>query len=331
MKRIGSQSSFALLALVVAAALTAFPDAALGYNNTSLKWKTIKTEHFEVHYHEGAEWTARQVAEVAEEVHKPLCELYQFEPDLPVHFIIKDTDDYANGAAFFFDNKVELWATNLEFGYRGTTQWIRNVVTHEYAHIVSIQAAMKLGRRWPALYFQLITFEDEKRPDVLQGYPKDIVTYPLSSVLFPPWFAEGVSQFQTPGTKYDCWDSHRDMILRCAVLEDKMLTYDEMGFFGKTSMRSEQVYDHGFGLVNYIASQYGPESIDGDHSRGSARRFGSTRTGALKKVTGKSGEALYDDWKAAASAIGTRRSCKAFARTSRRVSRSSRPGSARAT
>ena len=296
MKRIGSQSNFALVVTVAALALLAFPHATRAYNNTSLKWKTLKTEHFEVHYHEGAEWTARRVAEVAEDVHKPLCDLYQFEPDLPVHFIIKDTDDYANGAAFFFDNKVELWATNLEFGYRGTTQWIRNVVTHEYAHIISIQSAMKLGRRWPAIYFQLITFEDEKRPDVLQGYPRDIVTYPLSSLDFAPWFAEGVSQFQTPGTKYDCWDSHRDMILRCGVLEDKMLTYDEMGFFGKTSMKSEQVYDHGFGLVNYIVSQYGPESIHAI-TEGLRSPFNLTMEGALKKATGKNGEALYKDWK----------------------------------
>ncbi len=276
--------------------LTFCAGVASAYNNPSLKWKTLKTEHFEVHYHEGAEWTARQVALVAEEVHHPLCDLYQYEPDLPVHFIIRDTDDYANGAAFFFENKVEIWATNLEFGYRGTTQWIRNVVTHEYTHIISIQAAMKMGRRVPAIYFQLISFENEKRPDVLQGYPKDIVTYPLSGLVFPPWFAEGVSQYEGPGTTHDCWDTHRDMILRCAVLEDKMLSYDAMGFFGKTSMQGEQVYDHGFGLVNYIASQYGPESI-----RGITKELRSplrlSMDGALKKVTGKNGKDLYNDWK----------------------------------
>lgn len=270
---------------------------AFGYNNPSLEWRTIKTEHFEIHYHEGAEWTARQVAEVAEEVHGPLCDLYGHEPDLPVHFIIRDTDDYANGAAYFYDNKVEIWATNLEFGYRGTTQWIRNVVTHEYAHIVSIQAAMKAGRRVPALYFQFISFEEEKRPDVLQGYPKDIVTYPLSGVIYPPWLAEGVSQFQTAGTKYDCWDTHRDMILRCGVLEDKMLTYEEMGFFGKSSMKGEQVYDHGFGLVNYIASEYGPEAITRiTEALRSPLRLNAD--GAFEKATGKKGGALYDDWKA---------------------------------
>jgi hypothetical protein len=297
MKRIGSNSYMALPALALAAALIAFPKPTLGYNDTSLKWKTIKTEHFEVHYHEGAEWTARQVAEVAEEVHKPLCELYQYEPDVPVHFIIKDTDDYANGATFFFDNKIELWATNLEFGYRGTTEWIRNVVTHEYTHMISIQSAMKLGRRWPALYFQLITFEKEKRPDVLQGYPKDIVTYPISTIVFPPWFAEGTAQYQRTGVRYDCWDTHRDMILRCGVLENKMLTYDEMGFFGKSSMGSEEVYDHGFGLVNYIAATYGPESLrEITHALRSPFRF--NMDGALKKVTGKSGQELYNDWKA---------------------------------
>ncbi len=288
--------SYALfIALVVLCVWSLSP--AHAYNNTSLEWRTLKTEHFEVHYHQGAEWTAQQVAMIAEEVHGPLIELYDYEPDLPVHFIIKDTDDYANGAAFFFDNKVELWATNLAFGYRGTTNWLRNVVTHEYGHIVSIQAAMKTSRRLPAIYFQMITFEEERRPDVLQGYPKDIISYPLLTVLYPPWFAEGVAQFQTPGTRYDCWDTHRDMILRSAVLEDKMLTYNEMGFFGKSSMKGEQVYDHGFGLVNYIAREYGPEAIR-DITKALKKPLRLNMDGALEDVIGKKGKDLYKDWKA---------------------------------
>ncbi len=267
------------------------------YNNPPLKWKTIKTEHFEVHFHEGAEWTARQVAAVAEEVHGPITDLYGYEPDVPVHFVIRDTDDYANGAAYFFDNKVEIWATNLEFGFRGTSEWIRNVVTHEYTHIVSIQASARMPKRMPAIYFQLIGFEDEKRSDVLNGYPNHIVSYPFSGVLMPPWFAEGVAQYQTPAKRYDCWDTHRDMILRCAVLEDEMLTYDEMSFFGKSSLKSEQVYDHGYGLVNFIAARYGPGAIkDITDELRSLKRLSAD--GALRKVTGKPGEELYRDWKA---------------------------------
>jgi hypothetical protein len=290
------QLFFASAAFLAAMMLSVAPKV-LAYNNPSLEWRTITTEHFEVHYHQDAEWTAQQVAAIAEEVHGPLCDLYGYEPSTPVHFIIRDTDDYANGAAYFFDNKVEIWATNLEFYYRGTTQWLRNVVTHEYGHIVSIQAAMKMTTRVPAIYFQVIGFEEERRPDVLQGYPNNIISYPFSGIVYPPWFAEGVSQFQTPTIKYDCWDTHRDMILRCGVLDNMMLTYDEMGFFGKTSMQGEQVYDHGFGLVNFIAATYGAESIDKiTHALRAPWRL--NMDGALKKVTGKKGEEIYDDWRA---------------------------------
>ncbi|MFQ5510737.1 MAG: hypothetical protein ACE5EO_02710 [Candidatus Krumholzibacteriia bacterium] len=270
--------------------------SVFAYNNPPLEWKTIRTEHFEVHFPEGAEWTARRVAEVAEEVHGPLTDLYDYEPDTPVHFVIRDNSDYANGAAFFYENKVEIWATNLEFGFRGTTEWVRNVVTHEYAHIISIQASTRMPKRFPAVYLQLIGFEDEKRSDVLNGYPNNIISYPFSGVLMPPWFAEGIAQYQSPARQYDCWDAHRDMILRCAVLEDKMLSYDEMSFFGKGGLQSEQVYDHGYGLVNFIVSQYGPGAIaDITREMKSPRRFNID--GALKKVTGSPGEELYENWK----------------------------------
>jgi hypothetical protein len=292
---IGTMRNRSMLVLG-AAALLLIAQGAAAYNNPTLEWRTIKTPHFEVHYHQGAEWTAQMVAHVAEEVHGPLTELYQYEPPVPVHFIIKDTDDYANGATFFYDNKIELWATNLEFGFRGTSDWIRNVVTHEYTHMISIQASLKFPMRIPALYFQYIGFEDEKRSDVLNGYPDNLVSYPFSGVMMPPWFAEGTAQYQAPNKQYDCWDTHRDMVLRAAVLDDKMLTYDEMGFFGKTSLGSEQVYDHGYGLVSFIAAQYGPHALkDIAYALRNVTRL--NMDGALKKVTGKTGRQLYDDWK----------------------------------
>lgn len=281
----------AIVALFVGAAAS-----AAAYNNTSLKWETLTTPHFEIHYHQGAEWTAQQVAQIAEEVNGPLTSLYHYEPSYPVHFIIRDTDDYANGAAYFYDNKVEIWATNLEFGFRGTSDWLRNVVTHEYTHIISIQASTRLPQRIPAVYFQAIGFEEEKRSDVLQGYPKNLVSFPFSGVMIPPWFAEGVAQFQSPDAQYDCWDTHRDMILRCAVLEDKMLTYDEMGFFGKNGLQGEQVYDHGYGLVSHIASQYGPEALAAT-AKSLKTLYRLNMDGALKGSTGKSGGELYTDWK----------------------------------
>jgi len=273
--------------------ILAVPAVAAAYN-PALEWYTISTEHFDVHYHAGEEWTASQVAEIAEEIHPYITGLYNYDPGR-CHFVILDDQDYANGAAFYYDNKIEIWATNLEFGLRGTGNWLRNVVTHEYTHVVSIQAAMKFPVRIPAFYFQVIGFEDEKRPDVLTGYPNTIASYPIAGTVVPPWWAEGVSQYQSPDLQYDCWDSHRDMILREGVVDGTMLTYDQMGFFGHGTIGNEEVYDHGYGLVRYIAATYGPDSIRKiSEALGDIQRL--TIDGALKKVTGKSGKEIYGDW-----------------------------------
>ena len=63
-----------------------------------------------------------------------------------------------------------------------------------------------------------------------------IVSYPLSGFVVPVWFAEGVAQYNRTDLHYDSWDTHRDMILRSYALEGKMLTWEQMGVFGKTSL-----------------------------------------------------------------------------------------------
>ncbi len=264
--------------------------------NPGLEWKTISTEHFDVHFHAGAEWTGGEAARIAEEIYAPITSLYKYEPKR-CHIIILDVEDYANGAAYYYDNKIEIWATNLEFHLRGTTPWLRNVITHEFTHIVSIQAAMKFPLRIPAIYFQAVDFESEKRPDVITGYPDLVVSYPITGTVIPAWWAEGVAQYQAPAKQTDCWDTHRDMILRAAVIEDRMRSYDEMGFLGHGSLGNEQVYDHGYGLARYIAATYGPESLERTSVQlGKVNRL--TIDGALKNAVGKSGNELYDDWKA---------------------------------
>ena len=108
------------------------------YSHPELDWYTFETEHFIIHFHQGTQRTANIVAKIAEEIYGPVTRLYQFEPEDKIHFVIKDTDDYSNGGAFFFDNKIEIWAENLDYVMRGTRNWLRDVVTHEYTHMISI-------------------------------------------------------------------------------------------------------------------------------------------------------------------------------------------------
>jgi hypothetical protein len=266
------------------------------FTHPELKWSTIETPHFYVHFHNGAEHTGKLAAKIAEDVYTPITSLYGYEPDGKIHFVIKDYDDFSNGAAYYLDNKVEIWASALDFELRGTHNWLRNVVTHEFTHMISLGAARKMTRHIPAFYLQAIGYEKEKRDDVLLGYPNRIISYPIPFTTIPPWFAEGVAQYQLPELQYDLWDSHRDMMLRTAAVEGKMLTYSEMNSFGKNSIGSERVYNQGFSFSRYIAERYGIESLKkiSDNMR-SPWRF--SFDSAIKKAVGKSGAELYREWK----------------------------------
>jgi Tol biopolymer transport system component len=259
-----------------------------------LDWFTIKGEHVEVHYHAGAERTAKVVAKIADEVWGPITSLYQYEPS-KVHFVIKDLDDYSNGATYFFDNKIEIWTSALDFDLRGTHNWLRNVISHEFTHMVQIQSAMKLSRSVPAVFLQLINYQEERRPDLLYGYPNYVISYPIATVNVPAWFAEGTAQYMRQEFDYDNWDSHRDMILRSYVLDGNMLTWNEMGVFGKTSLGNESVYNSGFALTRYIAQQYGEDKL-----RTISEKLGKpgnfTIDAAFEDVLGKDGNEIYTEW-----------------------------------
>ncbi|MDZ7623193.1 MAG: hypothetical protein U5J96_01920 [Ignavibacteriaceae bacterium] len=260
-----------------------------------LDWFTIKGEHVEVHYHNGAERTAKVIAKIADEVWDPICSLYDYEPT-KVHYVVKDIDDYSNGATYFFDNKIEIWTSALDFDLRGTHNWLRNVISHEFTHMVQLQAAMKLSRSVPAVFLQMINYQEERRPDLLYGYPNYVISYPIATVNVPAWFAEGTAQYMRQEFDYDNWDAHRDMILRSYVLDGNMLTWNQMGVFGKTSLGNESVYNSGFALTRYIAQQYGEDKL-----REITKKLGKlgnfTIDAAFEDVLGKDGTEIYTEWK----------------------------------
>jgi Tol biopolymer transport system component len=262
--------------------------------NPDFNWYTIKGKHVRVHYHEEAERTARVVTKIADEIWEPITSLYQYEPDI-IDFIIKDIDDFSNGATYFFDNKIEIWSSSLDFDLRGTHNWLRNVITHEFTHMVQIQAALKTARTIPVFYLQFFNYEDKRRPDILYGFPNFIASYPIAGINVPSWFAEGTAQYQRKELNYDNWDSHRDMILRSYALENKMLTWNQMGVFDKTSLGNESVYNSGFALTRYLAQKYGEDKL-----RQITRKLGKltnfTIDAAFEEVLGKSGNEIYNEW-----------------------------------
>jgi len=275
--------------------------AQYGFNHPELEWLTCETAHFKVHYHAEAEWTARRSAEIAEAIYEPITSFYDFRPTEKTHLIIRDTDDYSNGAAYYYDNKILIWATPLDFPLRGNHDWLRDVITHEFAHIVSLGKSMKLSRRIPAAYLQVIDYEDEKRDDVVYGYPRVLVSYPLPALVIPMWLAEGMAQYMYPDATNDFWDTHRDMILRDRVINRNLLSLSEMGSFGRRGLGNEAVYNQGYAFVDYLTREYGVDIMPRlAREMAQPQRF-SIET-ALRRVTGQSARQLYTTWRTALEA-----------------------------
>lgn len=249
-----------------------------------LAQRQIVTDHFYVYYSGNSEHTARRVADVAEEVFDALASSFDFYEEFSrIHILVHDDQDFSNGFANYYENRVEIWASDLDFPYlRGTHEWIKMVVTHELAHIVSLKVASK--GIFNAVILQSGQFN--RNPDFT-------FVLPWLHLVAPSWYVEGIAQLVDEQIGYDAWDSHRDMLLRMAVLENDLLSYSEMGVFNHNSIHSEMVYNQGYGLLRYIKERFGAGKAEQLAKEAGYLRF----DGAVKTVLGIGAGTLYQDWK----------------------------------
>ena len=128
--------------------------AQVQYNHPEIDWRTFETENFRIHYYADTELSARKGAFIAESIFEPIVKMYQYRPNDKTDIIFRDTDDISNGAAYFYDNKIVIWTSPLDFELRGSHRWLQNVITHEFAHIKLVIVGPVdfkfLGRKQPA-------------------------------------------------------------------------------------------------------------------------------------------------------------------------------------
>lgn len=133
-------------ALALAASLLlALPAALLasGRYDPRLRFMTLSTPRFDIHFHQGEEADARRLAVVAEEVAREIDQLLG-PPSGRVQVILVAQSDLSNGWATPLPyNTIELTApapaSDSLIG--NTSDWLRLVFTHEYTHVVHLSRA----------------------------------------------------------------------------------------------------------------------------------------------------------------------------------------------
>jgi WD40-like Beta Propeller Repeat len=126
-----------LASLAVLAPLAA--DASDRYD-PRLRFLTISTPRFDIHYHQGEEGEARRLAAIAESVAMAL-DATLGRPSGRVQVILVDQTDLSNGWATPVPyNTIEIAAAAPvgESLLGNTSDWLRLVFAHEYTHIVHL-------------------------------------------------------------------------------------------------------------------------------------------------------------------------------------------------
>jgi len=144
--------------------------------HSELEWKTISTEHFRVHYHNGIKNIAVEGANIAETVYPELLEQVNLESTPVIDIIFTTEDEIMNGYAMW-TNQTFIWVDqNDAVIWLENGKWLYQVLSHELQHIVFFNKVKSwLLEPWGML---------------------------LSKT--PGWFVEGLAEYMT-----EKWRPHR--------------------------------------------------------------------------------------------------------------------------
>lgn len=275
-----SLTSRALACLLAAAIFEPTASANTRYD-TRLRFRTISTARFDVHYHQGEEALAQRLARIAEEVATTLDRTLG-QAHGRVQVILVDQNDQPNGWATPVPyNTIEITAAapTAESSIGNTDDWLRMVFVHEYTHVVHLSRARgwigglrKVFGRLPFLF-----------PNLYQ----------------PIWQIEGIATWQesaqTGAGRVPSGDFR--LILERAAAEKRLDPLDRASSQLVDWPSGNTPYVYGAYFHEYLADKHGAESL-ARLTDETARRLPYLGSRAFRKVFDRSLGELWKDFEA---------------------------------
>ena len=273
----------ALLGLAAAIALSS-PAFASSRYDPRLRFRTISTPRFDIHYHQGEDDQARRLAVIAEAVAKEL-DASLGPPSGRVQVILVAQSDLSNGWATPLPyNTIEITAAAppASSTIGNTSDWLRMVFTHEYTHIVHLSR----GRGWIG--------------GLRRGFGRMPLLFP--NLYLPVWQIEGIATYQESASTGQgrVRDTSFRAILDVAAGTSRFDPIDRVNGGLVDWPGGNAPYLYGSFFHEYLAKKYGPSTLQRltDETAGRIPYLGSR---AFKQVFGRS---LGDLWKDYESASG---------------------------
>ena len=267
------------VALGIVTAVT--PAHAANRYDPRLRFRTIRTAHFDIHAHQAEEALAVHLAGIVEDVRA------RFEPvfGLPrgrVQVILVDQTDVSNGWAtpFPYDTiEIIAVAPASETLIGNASDWLAVAFTHEYTHILHL----------------------DRTRAFMEGARRVFGRAPLvfSNSYLPIWQIEGLAVFEESRMTGEGRIPEGDFraIVDVAAAHGRFEPIDRAGGGLDDWPSGEAPYVYGAYFYQFLADRYGPERLSrlADATAGRLPLFGD---GAFKQVFGKSSSQLWADFRA---------------------------------
>jgi Tol biopolymer transport system component len=248
-----------------------------------LEWRTITTEHFYVHYHDGAEELARRAAAIAEAAHERVSPFLGWEPRDRTHLVLTDHIDVTNGFATTFPyNRIEIYVSapgaDPSSPLDHYDDWLHLVITHEYAHILHLDQARKLPRTLRSIF------------------GRNPATFP--NQFAPLWMIEGIATVvESEATEAGrLKGTFLDMILRTAAVEERFPSEPQASGLTPAWPGGGSRYHFGSAFLAWLARERGAEQLADYFREYSSHSIPYRINAPAREVYGQSMTSLWREW-----------------------------------
>lgn len=252
-----------------------------GLTDPKLKWFTLETKHFNIHYYEGEEEAAYRMAVITEKVFNELSPKFRWKPWGRTEVVLANTTDVSNGLTTTLPYNFILLLIAPPQGDSSLNyydNWLEDLFRHEYTHTLHLD--MVGGPVWPLRFILGRTV--------------------TPNAATPGWIREGLpTMVESLTGKGRVNNSFSEMMLRTDILNDHFLRIDEMDghIFKWPSFNAAYIYGGMF--LAYLADTYGQDKIvDFVKNYSSSLWFLGLNTSSKKVFAGKNFYRLKNEWEA---------------------------------